>query len=281
MRCDCHVHVVGPIGKYPQIPERTYTAEPAPLETLRALGDQRSIDRFVIVQPSFYGADNSMLMDALASLEGRGRAVAVIEPSRISNARLHAMNAAGVRGLRANLYSPLTGKEFRGMDNTLRDLEAIAWNLDWHIEIIAPIATLTANVDLISRSRVPVVIDHYGLYGNARPDDSLGRVLLELAGLPHVWVKLSAPYRHDKGPLNIEPDRLWMSALLDAAPDRCVWGSDWPNPPPHDAHRGADVPVSYRALAYADLVDRFIESVHPVALVDSILTANANRLYQF
>ncbi len=71
-------------------------------------------------------------------------------------------------------------------------------------------------------------------------------------------MKLSAPYRHDRGPLNMVPDREWIAALLDAAPDRCVWGSDWPHPPPHDAQKGADREAPYRALSYQALVDEFL-----------------------
>ena len=65
---------------------------------------------------------------------------------------------------------------------------------------------------------VPVVIDHYGLYGDQRPGSADGRRLLDLVGLPHVWMKLSAPYRHDRGPLNTMPDREWLAALIAAAP---------------------------------------------------------------
>ena len=88
---------------------------------------------------------------------------------------------------------------------------------------------------------MPVVIDHYGLYGDARPDSANGRRLLDLVALPHVWMKLSAPYRHDRGPLNTKPDREWLAALIAAAPGRCVWGSDWPHPPAHEQQKGASL----------------------------------------
>ena len=81
MRCDSHVHVVGPTDRYPQSPSRTYLAEPAPLTKLRELGARREIDRFVIVQPSFYGDDNTALLESLDALDGRGRGVAVMASS--------------------------------------------------------------------------------------------------------------------------------------------------------------------------------------------------------
>src|SRR5258708_9371729 len=86
MRCDCHVHIVGPIEDYPQVPDRTYLAGVASVAALKELGATRGIDRFVIVQPSFYGADNAMTLDALDDLGGKGRGVAVIDPARTSPA---------------------------------------------------------------------------------------------------------------------------------------------------------------------------------------------------
>src|SRR3954447_26929560 len=100
MRCDSHVHIVGPTQKYPQVPDRTYLAGAAPVETLKRLGATRGITRFVIVQPSFYGADNSATLDALDELSGQGRGVAFIDPKAASPETLAAFHRRGVRGLR-------------------------------------------------------------------------------------------------------------------------------------------------------------------------------------
>src|SRR5438105_15908734 len=99
MRCDCHVHIVGPAQKYPQVPDRTYLAGVASVATLKALGAARGIDRFVVVQPSFYGADNSMTLDALDELAGHGRGIAVIDPTATSTETLASFHRRGVRGL--------------------------------------------------------------------------------------------------------------------------------------------------------------------------------------
>src|SRR5437868_7150636 len=107
MRCDSHVHIVGPISRYPQVPERTYIAGVASVGTLKRLSEKHGISRFVIVQPSFYGADNSATLDALDALDGNGRGVAVIDPGSTSSATLAAFHRRGVRGLRINLYSPM------------------------------------------------------------------------------------------------------------------------------------------------------------------------------
>ena len=281
MRCDCHVHVVGPIDRYPQVAERTYTAGPAPLETLQALGASRGIDRFVIVQPSFYGDDNSMLLDTLSRLGGKGRGVAVVEPQKVEKAELTRLRAAGVRGLRANLYSPLAGKPIGTLADAFYGIEALARSIEGHVELVAPIEILAKNADLIRQSSVPVVIDHYGLYGSSRPSDAVGRALLTIAELEHVWIKLSAPYRHDKGQFNTIPDSAWVKAFLQIAPDRCVWGSDWPHPPLHAIHQGPTVHSAYRPISYSDLVDRFLESIPGNVSPARVMSENAHRLYGF
>lgn len=281
MRCDSHVHVVGPAKVYPQLPGRTYLAGEAPLATLRTNGAQRGIGRFVIVQPSFYGTDNSALVSALEALGCNGRGVAVVEPDTVTPEDLERLDVAGVRGLRVNLYSPLAGAPPLPLVRQFTATAEVAARKGWHIEVIAPLAGLVAEAAALREASVNVVIDHYGLYGSARPSSEAARALLELVRLPHVWVKLSAPYRHDRGPLNVMPDREWLRAFLEVAPDRCVWGSDWPHPPSHDTHQGADIHVPYRPLSYVDLFDAFVEAVGSVQSVEAVLTTNPARLYGF
>jgi predicted TIM-barrel fold metal-dependent hydrolase len=91
---------------------------------------------------------------------------------------------------------------------------------------------LAQNAALLEKSRVPVVIDHYGLYTGFQPDQPEGGVLLKLLKMAHVWIKLSAPYRVSMDPLATRADPSWLAAILTAASDRCLWGSDWPNAAP-------------------------------------------------
>src|SRR6266545_1505318 len=151
MRCDTHVHIVGPITRYPQIPTRTYLAGEASLDTLRALGAARGMTRFVIVQASFYGADNTQLLESLDALGPDGRGVAVIDPAATSAATLADLGRRGVRGLRLNLYSTAAGRDVKRLD-----------------DVFAALAKLAA-AEVFARSPAPVVIDHYGVYGRATP----------------------------------------------------------------------------------------------------------------
>lgn len=279
MRCDSHVHVVASIGAAPQIAGRTFQAEAAPLETLVSNGAAHGIDHFVITQPSFYGADNSVLLETLCALKGRGSGVAVVGPDT-DPAVLDAMKACGVSGLRVNIYSPAAHNVGGGTDD-LHALTALASRHGMHVEIIAPLPALLAQVELIRSSGVHTVIDHYGLYGDIRPHDAAGQALLDLVKEDHLWMKLSSPYRQPNAPLNIEPDGEWLAAFLDTCPDRCVWGSDWPHPPAHDQHRGPEVVVPWRPLSYAGLVDAFLAALPSAEVTDAIMWRNPMRLYAF
>jgi predicted TIM-barrel fold metal-dependent hydrolase len=281
VRCDCHVHVVGLPDRYPQVSERTYLAGAASLDTLRRSGAARGIGCFVVVQPSFYGADNSCTLDALDALRGNGRGVAVVDPAAASPDTLVEYDRRGIRGLRINLYSPIRTPAGVRLDTAFAATAGVARRMNWHVQVIAPLSMLLANAGILARSPVPVVVDHYGLYGDKRPQSAEGRGLLNLVTLPHVWMKLSAPYRLAGGPLATQPDRDWLAALLSAAPGRCVWGSDWPHPPPHDAHKGAAIEAAYRDLSYQRLVDDFLAALPSPEFADRIMRDNAMLLYGF
>jgi predicted TIM-barrel fold metal-dependent hydrolase len=279
-RCDSHVHIVGPLERYPQLPSRAYLAVPASLEDLRQQALPRGVSRFVIVQPSFYGTDNTLLLESLGILGAQGRGVVVIDPDAISAETLADFAASGVRGLRINLYSVL-GSAPRRLDRAFAACVAVARAMDWHIEVIAPIGLVAEHFDLLRRSHVPVVVDHYGVYGRALPDSADGQRLLELLRHRHVWMKLSAPYRVSENPLETHPHKAWLAAILAVAAERCVWGSDWPHTPPHEDQQGGEIPGQYRPLSYAQLVDDFAAALPSAELADHILRDNPDRLYGF
>jgi predicted TIM-barrel fold metal-dependent hydrolase len=280
MRCDSHVHIVGPADIYPQSPTRTYLAQAAPLGELLALAVPRGIERFVIVQPSFYGTDNTVLLESLDALGGRGRGVAVVDHGTIAKATLATYAARGVCGLRLNLYSPM-GNVDRARMATFAAMAALAVAPGWHVEVIASIEVLAQEVEVLAHATVPVVIDHYGLFGLHAPTSTAGRQLLALLRYPHIWIKLSAPYRVSEDPLDTKPNRPWLAAILDAAKERCVWGSDWPHTPAHDAHRGGAVATNHRPISYEKLVDDFTAALGSAELTDMIMADNPGRLYGF
>lgn len=295
--CDCHVHVFGPRDKYPQIPNRAYTAGIASLDELCANGTPLGITRFVIVQASINGTDNSCLLDTLDALDGNGRGVVVVDPKTTKPSTLDDWSRRGVRGLRINLYSDYEsggpgGPERAALRNRFEELADITPD-GWHVEVIAPLRILAEAAPLLARSRVPVVIDHYGLPVRLKPDatsdeapaSNNGRKLLDLLQCPHVWMKLSAPYRAIEGPgadaHATTPPAAWVKAFLETAPERLVWGSDWPHTPPHEDSRRGDAPDPFRPIDYSRMFGDFLMAVSEPGRLEAILGANPARLYGF
>jgi predicted TIM-barrel fold metal-dependent hydrolase len=279
--CDCHVHVVGRLEQYPQSATRSYTAEPAPLDALRALAAPEGVSRFVIVQASFHGTDNSCLLATLKKLGQKGRGVVAVDLNYATSSLLQQYERAGVRGLRVNLYS----KSLAFAPERIGDrLEAAIERLPsrkWHVEVIAPIALLVKAAKVIAKSPVPIVLDHYGLPGEASPEKGEGQQLLKLASLPQVWVKLTAPYRVVADPLATSPPTNWLAAFLRVAPERCVWGSDWPHTPLERDQKGVDQPAPYRKISYARLLRDFVDALPAPTTARRILIDNPQRLYGF
>jgi predicted TIM-barrel fold metal-dependent hydrolase len=218
---DTHAHVFHHM--LPMAADRRYTPSyDATVRDYLATLDSHGFHRGVLVQPSFLGADNDYLLEALAAAPERLVGVAVLDdPSTADLRRLH---AGGIRGIRLNLV----GRQ-------LPDLGAASWQhagermaeIGWHLEIQAREKQWRLLAADIRRWPGRVVIDHLGL-----PADSDEGAVLSLAQLPHVWVKLSAPYRG-------QPDAATARArelTRTGCGDRMVFGSDWPFTG-HEGHR--------------------------------------------
>jgi predicted TIM-barrel fold metal-dependent hydrolase len=284
--CDCHVHVFGPRGRYPQLETRAYTAGLASVDSLRRNAAPLGITRFVVVQASVNGTDNSCVLDTMDALDGAGRGVVVVDPKSVRPSTLDDWWRRGIRGLRINLYSDYKrgGLETAALGKRFEAIAGIT-PPGGHVEVIAPLPILADAAALLARSSVPVVIDHYGLPGAEGPEGAHCRTLLDLLSRPHVWMKLSGPYRALEGPksdpLATAPPADWIRAFVNAAADRLVWGSDWPHTPPHEAQKGSEIPGVNRPLSYEQLVDDFLTALPSIELADRMLRENPDRLYGF
>lgn len=223
---DAHCHVFGPADRYPYAADRSYTPPDSPLPEYISLLDTLGLDRGVIVQPSVYGTDNRATLDALRAYPGRLRGVAVVDAG-ISDEELQEMHRLGVRGLRINLL-------FRGgvgFELAERLAERIA-PLGWHLQFLIDISQSEGYAAEVARLPVDSVIDHMGhMPVDAGIDHPAFRDLLALLREGRTWVKLSGAYRisgHDRPPY--DDVRPFAHALVEARPDRLVWGSDWPHP---------------------------------------------------
>lgn len=223
---DAHCHVFGPSALFPYQPQRTFTPVDAPLKDVRDRQRFLGFSRSVIVQSSCYGEDHSALLDALRSDPENLRGVAMLT-SRTSAATVDELDAAGVCGARLH-FLPHLGE---ALPRTEQDhVVRTAHERGWHVEIHVQGTGVSDHADEIAAMRGPVIIDHM-----ARVDLREGldgpsvRSLLRLLDLGHVWVKLSGADRVSRsGPPY--SDTIGLAALLAShAPERVLWGTDFPH----------------------------------------------------
>jgi len=278
---DCHLHVFGPFDRYPLAAERVYNVEEAPLEEHERVKQVVGLERTVLVQASGYGNDNRCLLDALGRLGARGRGVAVLDTAT-PDRELERLHAAGVRGLRLNLY---TQKDRYAGDAArwLADFEKLVAGAGWHLQCFCEPATLVALEPALERARVDIVIDHMGLPEAAAGIGQPGfQALLRLLKTGRTWVKLAGADRVARASGELRDAAPYMQALVAARPDRLVWGSDWPNIGFHARGRAHGPQIlPYRPIDAGELLDVLIEAVPDAATRAGILAGNPQRLYGF
>jgi predicted TIM-barrel fold metal-dependent hydrolase len=282
--CDCHAHVFGPYERFPLAPDRPYTPGEASLDDLRAMHAALGVERVVIVAASPYGTDNRALLDALARLgTGSGRGVVVIDPDQTTDAELEAMHAAGVRGVRVNLAS-VGASDPVAAGETLRAAAARVAPLGWHVDLHAGLDVVAAVHETIATAPATTVVDHFGLADPAAGTAQAGfGALRDLAAAGAAYVKLSAPER-----ITGEPDAPAVAtlarALLDAAPDRMLWASDWPHTGGGPHGGGARDPAEvepFRAVDDERALARLRAWVRDDDELRRVLVENPARLYGF
>jgi predicted TIM-barrel fold metal-dependent hydrolase len=234
----------------------------ARLAAWQALWGLAGVTRGVVVQPSFFGTDNSELLEAVASDRERLRGVAVVD-ARVRDDELDRLAAGGVCAVRMNLKGAEDHRAF-----ITGDWKALFERLQargWHVEVYVDHGRLPEVVAAFAGSAIDVVLDHFGNPGlDPRAVDATFDAVAALAASRKVWCKLSAPYRLGGADRRMLAQR-WLEAV---GPSRLVWGSDWPWT---SNERGAD----YRRL-HQDLA-RWVDA----ELCAAILWDNAARLYRF
>ncbi|MEV5412829.1 amidohydrolase family protein [Thermopolyspora sp. NPDC052614] len=264
---DAHCHVFGPGDVFPYAPERKYTPVDAGKDKLFALRDFLGFERSVIVQATCHGADNSAMVDALRSADGRARGIATIRPT-VSDAELADMNDAGVRGIRFNFVKRLVDPK---PDAYYRELVDRIAPLGWHVVIYFEAPDLAERWNLFTSLPVPVVVDHMGRPDVTKPVDGpeFGLFLRFMDENPNVWSKVSCPERLTKqGPPHYTDVRPFARTVVERYPDRVLWGTDWPHPNmkshmPDDGH----------------LVDVIPHIAPTEELRQALLVDNPTRLY--
>jgi 2-pyrone-4,6-dicarboxylate lactonase len=226
---DAHCHVFGPAAQFPFAPERKYTPCDASKDQLFALRDHLGFSRNVVVQATCHGNDNRALVDALLHSQGRARGVASVSRD-VTDDVLRAMHAAGVRGVRFNFLKRLV--DFTPKEVLLEIAGRIA-PLGWHVVVYFEAQDLPELWDFFTTLPTDVVVDHMGRPDVTRPVDGpefelFVRLLREH---PNVWSKVSCPERLSKsGPPAYDDVVPFARRIVEAFPDRVLWGTDWPHP---------------------------------------------------
>lgn len=263
---DCHAHLFGPYARFPLAAERSYTPPEATESQYRALLERLGLAHGVLVHPSAYGDDFSLLFDALER-NANWRGVVVLRAD--TRVPIETLRARGVRGVRFSHRSG-AGANFAG-SASFDDLLALAPRLataGLHAELWTDCRALPGIAAALRNLPVDVVIDHMGGFDPAGGTDDPGfSFLLRLLEEGHVWVKLCA-YRNLIGNTSLEAGRPFHVAMLAANPDRLVWGSDWPH------LRVAPTPD---ARALLETLERWTPEA---SLRQRILDANPEVLYR-
>lgn len=263
-----HCHVFGPADRFPFAPDRAYTPPDSGFDELQVHQDRLGLSRAILVQASCHGTDNSAMVDALRRGEGRYAGVALIDDTHNAD-DLAELHDAGVRGIRFNFVQHLGGAP--DPDFFWRQVERVA-PLGWHIELHFDAKDLSANADLFQRLSVPYIIDAMGrVDATAGLDQEPFLYLLHmLRSDDRAWVKVSGAERITAGGSPPYDDVIpYARALIDAAPDRVLWGTDWPHP--NVKHMPDD----------GDLIDLLADHAPDEATRNRILVENPERLYDF
>jgi len=265
LACDAHCHIFGPAAKFPFAPDASYHPPDSPFEGLQRLHHILGIERAVIVHASCHGSDLRVTLDGIARSKGKYRGTAIIDES-FGDREFQKMQDGGIRGVRFNFVRHLGGRpDMAFFQRTVARVKEMGWHLILHLD-----ATDLVEFDaLFKKIPVPMVIDHMG---RVRAADGLDqqpfKVLLEWMKNERFWVKVCGPERVSSMGPPFTDAVPFARKLIDAAPDRILWGTDWPHP-----NVGKYMPND------GDLLDLFAQMAPTPELQKKILVDNPTRLY--
>lgn len=225
--CDTHCHVFGPESRFPFDPKRTYTPAEAPKEALMELHERLGFDHAVVVQAGAHGFDNSATLDVIAASRGRYRGIALV-PDDVAAADIARLHAGGMRGVRFN-FMPHLGPP--PSEAAFRHVAEMIAPYSWHIVLHLTTDAIDLAASYLKPQACAYVIDHMARVSATGGVNQPGfRRLLDLMDDSRAWVKISAADRASAAGAPYDDALPFMEALIAAAPDRVLWGTDWPHP---------------------------------------------------
>src|SRR3954470_22927504 len=266
--CDCHHHIYDP-ARFAMVPT---PGRPPPdhgsMVEYRLLPKWIGTTRHIVLDPRNYGTENEVTIDALKQANGNARGVAVVLPT-ISDAELKRFNDAGVRGIRFSIGDP---KSRVVQPEMIEPLAKRIAAMGWHVQFNMEANQVVELAEVLRRLPTPMVFDHLGNptlpAGIEHPSHA---IILGLIEKGKTWVKLSGAYSNTKvGPPDYPDATKIAQAFVKAAPERLVWGSDWPHPTMVETKPDDAV-----------LFDLMTVWVPDEAMRNRILVANPETLYGF
>ena len=264
--CDTHIHMFGPAEKYPFAPDSPYTAHDALPETFIALQNTLGLSTAVIVSPGGYGRDYSLLADVLAKYPDRFRGIALLRDDTPAS-EIARLTKLGVRGMRM-----MSARRGQHVPNYSKEIAVRVHEHGWHIQFYPHGTDIVEYADKLLALPNTIVLDHFASIPAAGGvDQPAVKAVLKMLDSGRVWLKLSGPMRCTAEPPPYPSVTPLAHVFVKHAPERMVWGSDWP----HVNLDGMVMPND------GDLLDLLLEWVPDEAVRNRILTQNANALYGF
>ena len=266
--CDAHCHIFGPADLYPYAPDRTYTPPDAPLGRFKALQSILGLERAVLVNASCHGTDNTVIVDAIAQSGGKYRGVANADDS-FSERDYQKLHDAGFRGVRFNFVKHLGGVPDMGEFHRVIDrIQPLGWHVDLHFDA----SDLVEFADLFEKLPVPFLIDHMGRVPtkNGLEQEPFQQLLAVAKNNERCWVKISGAERMSNAGPPFTDAVPFAQALIAVAPERILWGTDWPHPN-----------ISQHMPNDGDLLDLVPLFAPDAATQKRFLVDNPHRLYGF
>ena len=263
--CDAHVHIWGPFDRFPVAKGAPYTPPERTRDDLVVLHERLGVDRAVIVQTTVYKSDNRAMLDGIARSGGRWRGVALID-EHFTDADFLSLHEGGVRGVRFGFVKHLGGvPDLALVRRTAARIAPMGWHLVLHLDA----GNIPEFIDFFGELSLPVVVDHMGRVPvRDGLDQPPFRILLDLLKRPNWWVKVSGAERISETGPPFADAIPFAQRLIEAAPGRVLWGTDWPHP---NVRWEPDE---------ADLVD-LLPSFAGAAALHKVLVDNPARLYGF
>lgn len=266
LSCDAHAHIFGDFSRFPLSPNRSFTPPQAPVENLFGMLDVLGVTRAVIVHSSAYGTDTRVSEEALKAAPDRLRGVAVTGPDT-PYADLERLDALGFSGSRLSTVVKGTAS-FDHLEAIAARVHPFGWHIAVHVNRSDELADLAPRLLALPN---PIVVDHVA---RVRGDEGVNcpgyQALLTLLKTDRCWVKLSALHRTSSQTFPWSDMRPLVEGLLEARPDRIVWGTDWPHVNQYDEMQND-----------GDLLDACAEWVGDDDLMRKILVENPQKLYRF